>query len=58
MPETVPAFAATTTLKLIQEDSDFEKYKYREPSQKPTNTNNDADDFETQLLMFFRENPR
>lgn len=57
VPETVPAFAATTTLKFIQEDPDFEKYKYREPSQKPTNRNDDADEFEKTLLKHFRENP-
>ena len=53
----VPAFAATTTLEFIREDSDFKKYKYREPSQKPTNRNDDADDFEKTLLKYFRENP-
>ena len=57
VPETVPAFAATTTLEFIREDSDFKKYKYREPSQKPTNRNNDADEFEKELLKHFRENP-
>ena len=57
VPETVPAFAATKTLKLIQEDPDFEKYKYREPSQKWTNPDNEAIGYEPQLLMFFREHP-
>ena len=57
VPEWVPAFAATTTLNIIREDSDFKKYKYREPSQKPTNRNDDADDFEKTLLKHFRENP-
>ena len=57
VPETVPAFAATTTLAFIREDSDFKKYKYREPSQKPTNRNDDADEFEKTLLEYFRENP-
>ena len=56
VPETVPAFAATTTLKSILEDSDFKEYKYREPSQKPTNRNDDADEFEKELLKYFREN--
>jgi HAMP domain-containing protein len=57
VPETVPAFAATTTLEFIREDSDFKKYKYREPSQKPTNRNDEADEFEKTLLEYFRENP-
>ena len=57
VPETVPAFAATTTLKFIQEDPDFKKYKYREPSQKPTNMDDEADDDEKKLLKYFRENP-
>ena len=57
VPETVPAFAATTTLEFIREDSDFKKYKYREPSQKPTNRNDEADAFEKSLLKDFRENP-
>jgi protein-histidine pros-kinase len=56
VPETVPAFAATTTLEFIREDSDFKKYKYREPSQKPTNRNDNADEFEKTLLEYFREN--
>jgi len=55
VPETVPAFAATTTLKFIQQDPDFKKYKYREPSQKWTNPDNEAIGYEPQLLMFFRE---
>ena len=55
--ERVPAFAATTTLEFIREDSDFKKYKYREPSQKPTNRDDDADEFEKTLLEGFRENP-
>ena len=59
VPEIVPAFAATTTLEFIREDSEFKKkYKYREPSQKPTNRNDEADDFEKTLLKHFRENPR
>ena len=58
VPEIVPAFAATTTLEFIREDSDFKKYKYREPSQKPTNRNDEADDFEKTLLKHFRENPK
>ena len=57
VPETVPAFAATTTLKFIQEDPDFKKYKYREPSQKWTNPDNEAIGYEPQLLMSFREHP-
>lgn len=56
VPEWVPAFAATTTLKFILEDSDFKKYKYREPSQKPTNLNDEADNDEKKLLRYFREN--
>ena len=57
VPETVPAFAAMTTLKSILEDSDFKEYKYREPSQKPTNRDDDADDYEKILLKDFRQNP-
>ncbi|MGA8349975.1 MAG: DUF3365 domain-containing protein, partial [Isosphaeraceae bacterium] len=56
VPETVPAFAATTTLEFIREDSDFKKYKYREPSQKPTNLDDEADNDEKKLLRYFREN--
>jgi len=56
VPETVPAFAATTTLKFIQGDPDFKKYKYREPSQKPTNLDDEADNDEKKLLRYFREN--
>lgn len=58
VPEWVPAFAATTTLRSILEDSAFKEYKYREPSQKPTNRNDDADEFEKELLKYFRENPK
>jgi protein-histidine pros-kinase len=56
--ERVPAFAATTTLNSIHEDSDFEKYTYREPSQKWTSQKNEADEFEKELLRYFREDPK
>ncbi len=55
VPERVPAFAATTTLRSILEHSAFKEYKYREPSQKPTKPNDAADDFEKTLLKHFRD---
>jgi protein-histidine pros-kinase len=53
--ETVPAFAAQTVYRTVQED--YPGYIYREPALKPTNPNDLPTPFEVELLNRFRANP-
>lgn len=51
--ETVPAFSARTVFENFRGQVDFETYAYKEASLNPTNPDDLADDFETQILQSF-----
>ena len=52
-PQTVPAFAATETLRRLNEN--YPGYSYKESVLNPTNLRDKADDWETSLIEQFRK---
>ena len=55
VPQTVPAYAATTTFTRLRKS--YPEYVYKEASLNPTNLRNRAVDWETDVVNFFRNNP-
>jgi protein-histidine pros-kinase len=55
LPQSVSAFAAQTTLKLVQRK--LPEYTYREPTLNPTNVNDRAVDWEADIINGFRDDP-
>jgi protein-histidine pros-kinase len=55
VPETVPAFAATTVFKDLH--SRYPEYVYKEATLNPTNRDDRAVDWETDVVTFFRNHP-
>lgn len=58
LAETVPAFAATTTFgNLRKSDSDFMNYTYKEATLNPTNLEDRASDWESDVIHDLRDHP-
>lgn len=55
LPETVPAYSAHEVFSILQKDSTYEQFSYREAALNPTNLNDKADEFETTLINYFQE---
>lgn len=55
LPQTVPAFAATTTFALLRKQ--YPEYTYREPSLNPTNLVDRAVEWEADIIQTFRNHP-
>ncbi|MFL6302896.1 MAG: DUF3365 domain-containing protein [Candidatus Sulfotelmatobacter sp.] len=55
LPQTVPAYAATTTFNRLRKN--YPEYVYKEASLNPTNLRNRAVDWETDVVNYFRNNP-
>jgi protein-histidine pros-kinase len=55
LPQSVSAFAAQTTLKLVRRK--LPEYTYREPTLNPTNVNDRAADWEADIINGFRDDP-
>jgi protein-histidine pros-kinase len=55
LPQTVPAYAATTTFNRLRKN--YPEYLYKEASINPTNPRNRASDWETDVVTYFRNNP-
>ena len=53
LPQTVPAFAATETLNTLR--AKYPDYSYREATLNPTNPRNTAVEWETDLILQFRQ---
>jgi len=53
--ETVPAFAATETFNRLHKD--FPEYSYKEATLNPTNPRDRANEWETDVINYFRNNP-
>jgi HAMP domain-containing protein len=53
-PQTVPAFAATETFRYLH--SEYPEYTYKEATLNPTNLQNRATDWETDVVNIFRNN--
>jgi protein-histidine pros-kinase len=58
LAETVPAFAATTTFaNLRKSDADFTNYTYKEATLNPTNLEDRASDWESEVIRDLRDHP-
>jgi HAMP domain-containing protein len=55
LPQTVPAFAATTVFSKIRKN--YPNYSYREATLNPTNLVDRADDWETDIIRNFSDHP-
>src|SRR5664279_1212138 len=55
LPQTVPAFAATTVFSKIRKS--YPNYSYREATLNPTNLVDRADDWETDIIRYFSDHP-
>ena len=55
LPETVPAYGATTTFAKLR--ASFPEYTYREPALNPTNPQDRAADWEADVIEQFRNHP-
>lgn len=56
LPQTVPAWAAQTNFRKLQQD--FPDYSYREPALNPTNPADKARDWEADIINTFRRDPK
>lgn len=57
IPETVPAYSATEVFENFRKDEDYKNFFYKEATLNPTNLRDKADNFETQLVERFRNQP-
>ncbi|MDJ0570831.1 MAG: response regulator [Pleurocapsa sp. MO_192.B19] len=57
IPETVPAYSAREVFEKFRQLPNHENFLYKEATINPTNPRDQADEFETQLIQEFRENP-
>lgn len=55
LPQTVPAYGATTTFAKLR--TSFPDYTYREPALNPTNPQDRAADWESDVIQQFRNHP-
>jgi len=55
LPQTVPAYAATTNIRGLREK--YPEYTYKEATLNPTNPADRATDWETTIIDHFRNNP-
>ena len=55
LPETVPAYAATTTFSKLRKE--YNAYSYKEATLNPTNQRNRPTDWEADIIQEFRKNP-
>src|SRR5208283_2085002 len=55
LPQTVPAFAATTIFNDLRKS--YPNYSYREATLNPTNLVDRADDWETDIIRYFADHP-
>jgi protein-histidine pros-kinase len=55
LPQTVPAYAATVTFARLRQK--FPAYTYKEATLNPTNLQDRADDWESDIVEYFRNNP-
>ena len=56
LPQTIPFFAATTTFAQIRKS--YPDYTYKEAALNPTNLRDRANDWESEIITYFRDNPQ
>lgn len=59
LPQTIPFYAATVTFNRLRKSSpDYTYYTYKEATLNPTNLVDRANDWESDVIDYFRNNPR
>jgi HAMP domain-containing protein len=56
LPQTIPFYAANTTFKRLRA-ANYKDYEMREAALNPTNLDDRAQDWEADLITYFRDNP-
>jgi methyl-accepting chemotaxis protein len=56
LPQTIPSYAATQVFTMVSKDPNWKNYFYKEAALNPTNPNDKADEFETEIIEGFRKN--
>ncbi len=57
LPEVIPSFAAKSMFEQFRKIDTYKNYAYKDAMLDPTNLKDKADDFETQLVQNFRNQP-
>lgn len=57
IPETVPAYSAREVFENFRQRPEYRDFLYKEATINPTNPRDRADEFETELVEEFRQNP-
>src|SRR5271168_473695 len=55
LPQTIPFYAATTTFNHLRKD--YPDYTYKEAALNPTNPRDRADEWEADIINYFRDHP-
>ncbi len=55
LPQTIPFYAATTTFAQLRKN--YPDYTYKEAALNPTNLRDRANDWESEIITYFRDNP-
>lgn len=58
IPETVPAYAAREVFEYFRDRPEYSNFFYKEATLNPTNPRDQADEFETELVMQFQQQPQ
>lgn len=56
-PETVPAYSAREVFEDFRQQPEYQNFLYKEATLNPTNLRDKANEFETQLIERFKQNP-
>ncbi|MBW4596663.1 MAG: DUF3365 domain-containing protein [Brasilonema angustatum HA4187-MV1] len=57
IPESIPSFAAREVFENLRKNKEYRDYFYKDATLNPTNIRDKADEFETQLIERFRNEP-
>ena len=57
IPESIPAFSVREIFEYFRNDPEYANFLYKDATLDPTNLRDKADQFETQIVNKFRENP-
>lgn len=57
LPQTIPAYSAREVFEHLRSREEYSQFFYKEATLNPTNVRDKADQFETEIVNFFRDNP-
>lgn len=57
IPQAIPSFSVREVFEILRKDPDYKDYFYKDAVLNPTNLRDQADEFETELVEEFRQQP-